>query len=51
MCDAEPKARQLYYAHNLSVPHQPYAMYNEEELWKSGLEYLGIYTNIYLHHY
>jgi hypothetical protein len=45
MCDAKPKARQSYYAHNLSVSHQPYATMRRDDRRKSGLEYLGIYTN------
>ena len=41
MCAAEPKARQSYYAHNLSVSHRPYTTMRRDD----SLEYLGIYTN------
>ena len=48
MCDAEPKARQSYYAHNLSVSHRPYATMRRDDRRKSGLEYLG-YLRLYQH--
>ncbi len=31
MCAAEPKARQSYYVHNLSVSHRPYARMRRDD--------------------
>ena len=31
MCDAEPKARQSYYAHYLSVSHRPYTTMRRDD--------------------